>query len=72
LAILQHENLCFTFVMNRRMEDRIRELCNKAVATNDSAELDKIIPQLMHLLHLQVEVLRYRIANFVSIPERRS
>jgi hypothetical protein len=72
LGILQHENLSFTFVMNRRMEDRIRELCNKAVATNDSAELDKIIPQLMYLLHLQVEVLRYRIANFMSIPERRS
>lgn len=35
-----------TTVLNRRLEDRIRELCAKAVVTRDEEELSLILAQL--------------------------
>ena len=44
----------------RRLDDRIRELCAKGVATEDGDELDVILPELQAAVRQAVERLRTR------------
>jgi len=44
--------------MLRRLEDRIRDLCAKAVASQDSPELPEVFEQLRAALHEHSERLR--------------
>jgi hypothetical protein len=43
---------------SRRLEDRIRELCARAVSSEDSEELLEILPELQAALHQAVERVR--------------
>jgi len=56
---------------SRRLEDRIRDLCAKAVVTTDPAELNVILEQLSAALHDQVERIRTRVSEPRVAPERR-
>ena len=65
-------------VKKRRLDDRIRELCEQARADQSTDELDTIIADLQSALHEHNERLRKRVAlrlggreNGVS-QERRS
>jgi hypothetical protein len=55
---------------SRRLEDRIRELCAKAVVTTEPAELSTVLEQLTNALHVQVERLRKQAA-VTSLPAER-
>ena len=44
--------------MLRRLEDRIRDLCANAVASQDSPELHEVFEQLRAALHEHIERLR--------------
>jgi len=55
---------------SRRLEDRIRELCAKAVVTTEPDELRAILDQLTADLHVHVERLRKR-ATQNSLPMER-
>jgi hypothetical protein len=57
----------------RRVDDRIRDLCAKALAA-DSGELNFILPQLRSALHLAIERLRLRavgVMNGREVPRER-
>jgi len=56
---------------SRRLEDRIRELCAKAVVTTEPAELSSVLEQLAAALHAQVERLRKRATDNAMQAERR-
>jgi hypothetical protein len=56
---------------SRRLEDRIRELCAKAVATSEPAELNAILGQLTTAHHEQMERIRKRLMEPRVAPERR-
>jgi hypothetical protein len=56
---------------SRRLEDRIRELCAKAVATEEPAELNELLSQLTAALHEQVDQIRKRVTQDKLAPERR-
>jgi len=56
--------------MFSRLEDRIRELCAKAVDSRDSAESIKALRELRLALHEHTECLRARLL-FPMPPERR-
>ena len=56
---------------SRRLEDRIRELCAKAVATTEPAELNAILQHLSAALHEQIERLRKQMIQDHMQPERR-
>jgi hypothetical protein len=56
---------------SRRLEDRIRDLCAKAVVTTDPEELNEILQQLSSALHDQVERIRNRVSQPRLAPERR-
>jgi hypothetical protein len=58
--------------MNRRLEDRIRELCAKVVTTPGAPEWNKILQQLTAALHEHTNRMRKLIAEFPMRPERRS
>lgn len=62
--------ICWHF-RSRRLEDRIRELCAKAVVTKDPAEVNVILEQLSGALHEQVERIRKQIVQPPVVPERR-
>jgi len=55
---------------SRRLEDRIRELCAKAVVTTEPTELSPVLEQLTNALHVQVDRLRKR-ATESSLPAER-
>jgi hypothetical protein len=58
--------------MSRRLEDRIRELCARAVVTTDLDELDTILTQLRPALREHIELLRKLAADrLVPRPLRR-
>ncbi len=48
------------FVRSRRLDDRIRELCAKVVASTDPKELEVILPELRSALHQAIERIRVR------------
>jgi hypothetical protein len=55
----------------RRLEDRIRDLCARAVTTTEPAELSAILEQLSTALHVQVDRLRKRAIESTLQAERR-
>ena len=60
----------------RRIDDRIRELCAKLKATSNS-DLEPILQELLELVHQKMERLRRRAARLLLKgehlePERRS
>jgi hypothetical protein len=50
--------------MPQRLDDRIRELCAKAVATPESPQLDEILRQLQQALHEHAKRLREMVAYY--------
>jgi hypothetical protein len=56
---------------SRRLEDRIRELCAKAVVTSEPTELSAVLEQLTSALHVQVDRLRKRATQSTLPAERR-
>jgi len=56
---------------SRRLEDRIRELCARAVVTDEPAELNPLLEQLTAALHEQVNRLRRQVTQDSLAPERR-
>jgi hypothetical protein len=52
------------------LEDRIRDLCAKAVASSDSPELTNLIEDLRAALHEHAERLGQRL-QFPILPDRR-
>jgi len=60
-------------LMLRRLEDRIRELCRRAVLlTEDSAELHEILEQLRASVREHTQRLRYSAVNPPLPPEKRA
>jgi hypothetical protein len=49
--------------MLRRLDNRIRQLCAKAVLTDDSAEQQKIFAQLKAAMHEHIKRLRRLAVN---------
>jgi hypothetical protein len=47
---------------SRRLDDRIRELCARVVASEDPDELKLILPELRRAIHEATERLRLRAA----------
>jgi hypothetical protein len=58
--------------MLRRLDDRIRELCAKAVATEDSSELHDILQQLRASLHEHAKRLRKSALSRLFLAEKRA
>ena len=56
----------------RRLEDRIREWCIKAVATPDPAEFNEVIQQLREALQEHAKRLRQLAAGKPQSPDRRN
>jgi hypothetical protein len=52
------------------MDDRVRELCAKAVGSQDPAELGKIFGQLRAAIHEHTERLRSSVVNFPKSQRR--
>jgi hypothetical protein len=50
---------------SRRLEDRIRELCGKALTANDH-ELSLVIPELQAALHEAIERLRIKAVSILD------
>jgi hypothetical protein len=60
-------------VESRRLEDRIRELCTKAVATPESAEFNDVIQQLREALREHAKRLRQLfVAKAQSLDRRKA
>jgi hypothetical protein len=57
--------------MLRRLDDRIDELCAKAVVTRESPELEEILRQLQMALHEQSERARKMLSHYPVRVERR-
>jgi hypothetical protein len=59
----------------RRLEDRIRELCSRVVTSEDSEELNTILPELREALHWAIERLRIRAVSILTgqadVPDER-
>jgi hypothetical protein len=47
---------------SRRLDDRIRELCARVIASENSDELNLILPELRTAIHEATERLRLRAA----------
>lgn len=47
---------------SRRLDDRIRELCGKLVASTEHQDVDHILSELKVALHESIERLRIRVA----------
>jgi hypothetical protein len=58
--------------MNRRLEDRIRELCAKVVTTPETREWNKIFQQLTAAVSEHARRTRGLIVQFPLRTERRS
>lgn len=60
---------------SRRLEDRVRDLCSKAICRNDDAELRQIIEELREALRehsKRLKVLAYaKFAAGLPVQERR-
>lgn len=59
-----------SYFRSRRLEDRIRTLCARAVAATDPAELDPILEQLAAALRAHVERIR-QVAAMRPMPRER-
>lgn len=58
--------------MHRRLEDRIKALCAKLIATADTPEWKEILQQLKTTLHQHSRRTRALVAEFPMRTERRS
>jgi len=58
--------------MTQRLDDKIKELCQKAVVTPASPELEEILKELQSALHEHTERLRKMVAHYPTRPERRT
>jgi hypothetical protein len=58
--------------MSQRLEDRIKELCAKALSTPESPELNEVLKQLQDALHEHTNRLRDMIARRRTRTERGS
>jgi hypothetical protein len=58
--------------MPQRLDDRIKELCAKAITTPPSPQLDEILTELKSSLHEHTERMRKAAANYRARHERRS
>jgi hypothetical protein len=61
---------------SRRLDDRIRELCERLVALKGHDDFDRILPELNAALHQSIQRLRIRAAAALGgrrdfPPERR-
>lgn len=60
---------------SRRLDDRIRELCARVVASTEHHDVDLILPELRAAIHESIERLRIRAAAVLSgrrdLPEER-
>jgi hypothetical protein len=63
-------SLLSSFSRSRRLEDRIRRLCQQAVTTTDVGELSRILEQLTVALHAHIERVR-QVATMRAIPPER-
>lgn len=59
------------FVMFPRLEDRIQELCAKAISANEHTEMEEAIKELRAALSEHIRRLREQVSAFPT-PERRS
>ena len=57
--------------MFRRMEDKIRQLCEAALTEKDPERLHRILVELRETLHKHVEQLRGKLAHYPITVERR-
>jgi hypothetical protein len=57
--------------MHRRMEDRIRQLCEQAVTEEDPAKLRRTLVDLRDAIHQHVGHLRTRLGGYPVASERR-
>jgi hypothetical protein len=57
--------------MDRRLEDRVMQLCAKALATEEHTELYATLEELKAAIHEHCERVR-KLAIYPIAPERRS
>lgn len=57
---------------SRRLEDRIRELLDKAISTSDSTELNVILQDLNYALREHSKRLRKLVTESLIKPNRRA
>ena len=55
----------------RRMEDKIRRLSGRLLASKDDKELRLILVELRDALHQHIERIRARFAGYPLVVERR-
>lgn len=58
--------------MHRRMEDRIRQLCEQTVAEKDPKKLRRILLELQNALHQHIGRIRQKLADYPVAIERRN
>jgi Mg2+ and Co2+ transporter CorA len=58
--------------MMRRIEDRIRRLCQQLLAAKDDPEQIGRLGELRRELHLHIERLRATVAQYPLVVERRN
>jgi hypothetical protein len=58
--------------MSPRLEDKIQQLCNKAVAATEQAELEEAITELRAALKEHIRRTRERVIMFPAPEQRRS
>jgi len=56
--------------MSPRLEDRIQELCARAVAAREQAEIEETIGELKAAIKEHIHRIRQRVVTFPA-PERR-
>jgi hypothetical protein len=54
----------------RRLEDRIRELCTRAIDTAEHAQFNEVIEEIREALHEHANRLRKLAATKIPEPER--
>ena len=64
--------LVFLWPMPKRLEDRIKDLCAKAVGTPASPQLDETLQQLQSALSEHTQRIRKMVAAYPARPARRS
>jgi len=64
--------LVFLWPMPKRLEDRIKDLCAKAVGTPASPQLDEILQQLQSALSEHTQRIRKMVAAYPARVARRS
>ena len=58
--------------MHRRMEDRIRSLCEQLTAEKDAKKLQPMLVELRDTLHQHIARMRDRLAEYPLSVERRN